>query len=133
MQSRIYWRWNCKLCKYVVSMRYRLLFLTLSIHRESCSFVLDIDECLSISCHINADCLDSHGSYLCRCKIGYSGNGTFCESRQMNISALTFILVYWLPYYSIRHLSFLPHFSWLVFLLNYLFRREWMFRLPMPF
>jgi hypothetical protein len=26
--------------------------------------------------------LDSHGSYICRCKTGFNGNGTFCESRQ---------------------------------------------------
>ena len=31
-------------------------------------------------CHVNADCLDSHGSYICRCKTGFNGNGTFCES-----------------------------------------------------
>jgi hypothetical protein len=42
----------------------------------------DIDECLRISCHVNADCLDSHGSYICRCKTGFNGNGTFCESKQ---------------------------------------------------
>ena len=44
--------------------------------------VSDIDECLSISCHVNAECLDSHGSYICRCKTGFNGNGTSCESKQ---------------------------------------------------
>ena len=40
----------------------------------------DIDECARMLCHVSADCLDSHGSYICRCKTGFNGNGTFCES-----------------------------------------------------
>jgi hypothetical protein len=45
----------------------------------------DIDECLNVSCHVNADCLDTPGSYICRCKTGFKGNGTFCESKQLHI------------------------------------------------
>ena len=56
-------------------------FLQLFFH-----FLLsDIDECLNVSCHVNADCLDSPGSYICRCKTGFNGNGTFCESKQVYI------------------------------------------------
>ena len=55
--------------------------------------LLDIDECLRISCHVNADCLDSHGSYICRCISGFNGNGTFCESKQphANVGQLSLV------------------------------------------
>ena len=75
----------------------------------------DIDECLNVSCHVNADCLDTPGSYICRCKTGFKGNGTFCESKQLHIcesrtTFLSFILplfflysvdVYYMPFFSI--------------------------------
>ena len=37
----------------------------------------DIDECLTDNggCHVNADCLNSVGSFRCECKLGYSGDG----------------------------------------------------------
>ena len=41
----------------------------------------DVNECLYISCDKNATCFDTPGSYACRCNNGYSGNGTFCESK----------------------------------------------------
>ena len=41
---------------------------------------LDIDECesSSVNCDQNADCFNSVGSYQCRCRLGYQGNGTNC-------------------------------------------------------
>jgi hypothetical protein len=57
-------------------------FSCFSFHNTFYFPLSDIDECLSISCHANGDCLDSHGSYICRCKTGFKGNGTFCESKQ---------------------------------------------------
>ena len=40
---------------------------------------LDINECSnSNSCHSNATCKNSDGSYTCTCMSGYSGNGTHC-------------------------------------------------------
>ena len=43
-------------------------------------FFLDIDECESSAakCDLNADCFNSPGSYQCRCRLGYRGNGTQC-------------------------------------------------------
>eukprot|EP00117_Sycon_ciliatum_P002421 scpid7190/ scgid3720/ Fibrillin-1 len=40
----------------------------------------DVDECESGTheCHINAECVDTIGSYQCICRLGYSGNGTYC-------------------------------------------------------
>jgi hypothetical protein len=55
---------------------------SISMSFSFCLPLSDIDECLRISCHDNAECFDSHGSYICRCKTGFSGNGTFCDSKQ---------------------------------------------------
>ena len=46
---------------------------------------LDINECLTISCHPNATCVDSVGSYSCRCNLGFTGNGSACESKVKSI------------------------------------------------
>ena len=43
----------------------------------------DIDECArdTHTCHKNANCSDTYGSYSCVCKTGYEGNGFFnCTS-----------------------------------------------------
>ena len=44
------------------------------------NFALDIDECSSNldSCHVNAVCSNTPGSYTCTCKAGYSGDGKSC-------------------------------------------------------
>ncbi|VDN06238.1 unnamed protein product [Thelazia callipaeda] len=41
---------------------------------------LDIDECRTVDtvCDRNAWCLNTIGSYKCKCKVGYSGDGTKC-------------------------------------------------------
>ena len=46
----------------------------------SLCFSLDIDECESPEgkCDLNANCFNSPGSYRCRCRLGYQGNGTHC-------------------------------------------------------
>ena len=33
------------------------------------------------SCHGNATCINTHGSYLCQCNNGYTGNGTACQGK----------------------------------------------------
>ena len=40
----------------------------------------DVDECSSglHQCSLNATCTNSIGSYNCRCKLGFSGNGSHC-------------------------------------------------------
>ena len=40
----------------------------------------DIDECQlgSDDCDENAECTNTHASYVCTCKEGYSGDGTDC-------------------------------------------------------
>ena len=47
-------------------------------------FFADADECASPEtneCHLNAVCTNTEGSYVCRCKKGYSGNGKNCTGK----------------------------------------------------
>ena len=39
----------------------------------------DIDECKgNHSCHLNATCTNTNGSYVCECRPGFNGNGRIC-------------------------------------------------------
>ncbi|XP_068687099.1 fibrillin-2-like [Montipora foliosa] len=40
----------------------------------------DIDECkvFTFTCDVNADCHNTDGSYICSCKVGYTGDGKTC-------------------------------------------------------
>ena len=49
------------------------LFILLYFH-----ITIDIDECLNNSCHANATCNNTVGSYMCACDAGYSGDGFNC-------------------------------------------------------
>ncbi|CAH3020496.1 unnamed protein product [Porites evermanni] len=52
----------------------------------------DIDECSATSpvCDVNANCTNTRGSYLCTCKIGFSGDGKTCKvSDCLNYQNLT--------------------------------------------
>ena len=61
-----------------------LKFCAVMLVTYSFSFLLifvDIDECLSSSCHVSADCANNEGSFLCECKNGFSGDGFNCSSK----------------------------------------------------
>ena len=47
-------------------------------------FLSDIDECAAgtSSCDVDADCVNTEGSYGCSCKAGYQGDGKNCEGDQ---------------------------------------------------
>ena len=44
-------------------------------------FLADIDECKigNNSCHENAQCTNTEGSFTCSCNSGYTGDGTECS------------------------------------------------------
>lgn len=46
-------------------------------------FYSDIDECREqiFSCHVDAVCNNTNGSYICTCKAGYSGDGHNCAGK----------------------------------------------------
>ena len=45
-----------------------------------CSASTDVDECIQgeHTCHVNANCTDTDGSFNCTCREGYEGNGFNC-------------------------------------------------------
>ena len=46
------------------------------------NFFLDVNECLTDKaneCDSNAVCTNTEGSYVCRCKRGFSGDGDNCS------------------------------------------------------
>ena len=50
------------------------------------SSTLDFDECVNPEtndCHANALCNNTEGSYICRCRSGYQGNGTNCTGKYL--------------------------------------------------
>ena len=48
---------------------------------------LDIDECTDggHDCHTDANCANSPGTFSCTCKPGYTGNGTSCTGKLIEI------------------------------------------------
>ena len=60
--------------QHVVWLRYHLLYWY---------FTTDVDECAedSVSCDINATCINTAGSFECICNEGFEGNGTTCTGK----------------------------------------------------
>ena len=52
---------------------------------SSFHYCSDVDECAigNDSCHDNATCHNTQGSYSCSCNTGYTGNGFSCTSKQI--------------------------------------------------
>ena len=47
--------------------------------------VLDLDECTSSdTCSSDAECVDTIGSYMCVCRVGFVGDGVTCISTLIN-------------------------------------------------
>ena len=71
---------------YYIDLRYNFLFISL----------LDIDECSagnsSSQCDINANCINAYGSYGCKCKPGFSGDGRYCYGNVCKDAVFLFIL-----------------------------------------
>ena len=51
------------------------------------AFFADIDECSSgnNTCHVNATCSNTDGSYDCECLPGFMGDGFNCSSKLRNV------------------------------------------------
>ncbi len=47
----------------------------------SSTLTSDVDECVSTSCHVNASCINTPGSFSCLCDLGHTGNGYSCTGR----------------------------------------------------
>ena len=51
------------------------------IFEISLNLLPDIDECLTNSCDVKAECLNTNGSYECSCVPGFIGDGTTCTGK----------------------------------------------------
>ena len=51
---------------------------------------VDINECDSTPCDVNAMCQDTNGSFVCACNSGFSGNGFICSSKLLIHQYFTF-------------------------------------------
>ena len=49
----------------------------------ACNFA-DLEECSTNThnCDVNADCVNTVGSYSCKCRAGYSGDGQTCNGKK---------------------------------------------------
>lgn len=56
----------------------------------------EINECAANlhSCHENAECINTIGSYTCRCKDGYEGDGIQCKRMYLPCSFLVFLNIH---------------------------------------
>ena len=57
-------------------------------------YFLDINECLSNPCDLNATCLNTDGIFKCTCNIGYSGNGFNCNGKCVQY-ILEILMILW--------------------------------------
>ena len=105
MSRRIRWEWN-SLRRYVTLWFVTMIVLELLANGEYCYFwlfFLDINECNNgtSTCHANATCNNTHGSYICECHKGYYGDGKICNcmylyplSLSPHLEKITNILIY---------------------------------------
>ena len=58
--------------------------------------LLDIDECATSghSCHAQATCSNTQGSYSCMCNPGYNGDGTSCQGMLNTILLADMLLLH---------------------------------------
>ena len=65
--------------------KYVSTFMCMHAYSIRClhSCILDIDECAigNDTCHDNATCTNTDGSFDCDCVRGFMGNGSFCSSK----------------------------------------------------
>ena len=60
----------------------KVIFIIINCFFVCFVFTVDINECIgdpaALTCHVNADCINTNGSYTCQCMSGYIGNGMMC-------------------------------------------------------
>ena len=54
----------------------------------------DVDECATVStCHQDAECTNTLGSFQCSCNTGYRGNGFTCTSMEISKCYVSTIMI----------------------------------------
>ena len=84
----------------------KIIEITYSVSLKKKLSYLDVDECKNSlhRCNSHADCTNTAGSYLCRCKPGYFGDGLICEeSESLNSNMKKVFLVVCFPNFLSHH------------------------------
>lgn len=56
-------------------------------------FFIDIDECATLNpCHVNANCQNQLGTFECKCKAGYKGDGYNCTCKDTYTQVIFYTL-----------------------------------------
>ena len=74
--ERVCWKWSNVYRYYIAqSLEYDCVGMT------DGRYMTDIDECLNgtHTCDSGAECVNTEGSFLCNCPVGYQSNGESCE------------------------------------------------------
>ncbi|CAN8003110.1 unnamed protein product [Ixodes hexagonus] len=52
------------------------------LNLKKCTSICHVNECISgqHNCHVHAECMNLEGSFACRCRPGYNGNGVHCQA-----------------------------------------------------
>ncbi len=46
---------------------------SVSFLKYPCLYILDIDDCVGLTCENNGTCVDGHNNYSCQCAPGWTG------------------------------------------------------------
>ena len=61
------------------SPSWKLYFNPWLTHCVCVCVCLEVDVCATFfPCHVNADCINNEGSFICQCRPGYTGDGRYC-------------------------------------------------------
>ena len=86
--SSWWWKFNHLVCHKLLIQLHLINVFYSSLVANICYFLffilIDVNECLTGPCDVNAVCSNTPGTFGCTCKTGYSGNGLICSGKWIN-------------------------------------------------
>ena len=78
-------------CNVILWVAYLFIYLFIYFYSNTNPFLLfsDIDECSigAFKCRIHTECVNTIGSYTCKCKQGFYSNGPHCLGKNFQVCA----------------------------------------------
>ena len=68
--------------KILLSITVRNCFVKETVNFDVLKPFIDIDECTTSPCDVNAACSNTNGSFECTCRPGFDGNGKVCQGKK---------------------------------------------------
>ena len=68
--------------KILFSITVRNCFVKETVNFDVLKPFIDIDECTTNPCDVNAACSNTNGSFECTCRPGFDGNGNVCQGKK---------------------------------------------------